>query len=85
MLFLIFFNDFTDVIRSQLVIYSDDTTFHTCLNGKSNQFDDIKLYADLKNGLHSVVNRSNEQHVMAQNKTTLLIVSENLFALHQYD
>lgn len=37
-------------------IYIDDTAIYSCLNGKFDRFDTVKLTADLKNDLQFVVN-----------------------------
>lgn len=61
-LFVIFLNDLPDVVSSQLCINADDTTLYSCLN-KSDQLDKVKLAADLKNYLQSVVNRCKMWHI----------------------
>lgn len=47
-----FINDFPDVISSQLVIFTDDTTIYPRLN---NRFDKVKLSPDFENDHKSVV------------------------------
>lgn len=46
-LFLIFINDFLDVIRYRLGIYIDDTIVYSCIHGKSDRFDKVKLVTEL--------------------------------------
>lgn len=41
-LFLILINDLNDAIRSQIVIYSDDTSIYSCHSSKSDIIDNVK-------------------------------------------
>lgn len=63
--FLIFINDFPDVISSQLDIYADGTTIYACLSIKSNK---VNLAAALVKDLQSVVNCSKKWPVKKKKK-----------------
>lgn len=50
-LVLLFINDLPNGISSQLSMYVDDTTIYYCFDSKSDQFNKVKLVADVKNNL----------------------------------
>lgn len=51
-----FIQSYQNVITSQIGIYVDGKTIYSCLNVKFDRFYKIKLTADIRNDLQSVVN-----------------------------
>lgn len=72
-------HDFSDVISSQLGIYADDdTTIHSCLNGKSNNLNKIKLAAAFENYLQTGA-RNGLKILMTPKQNCYPLIIENHF------
>lgn len=56
----VFINDLSDVVGSQLDIYTEDQTIYSCLSFKSDISDKVKLATALGKEPHSVTNWGKE-------------------------